>query len=289
MQSVKSVVIFVGHRLRSRLLPEEIEKGLGHSLDAPGFKRAWFEKITTRHVLSHSGGLPHGEGGEVVPIFEPGVVVGAWELGVRDFGFSEMQRSALLEIANIGSGHAATALSRLTGVRVDMTVPELAVRPLAGLPPLFASLEEPALDVFPAGVRELEGGHRALRRDEARDALKWLGVRVRPQPHVLGRDAAARLDGGAASTGTYVESCHLNHGQHVSAQPREILRSIPALELRECAETGWCCGSAGSQIITHYETSMEVLDRKMDNVASTGASAICSGIRIRRQFSAMPP
>lgn len=52
---------------------EEIEKGLGHSLDAEGFKREWFEKITSRHILSHSGGLPHGERGEVFPIFfEPG-------------------------------------------------------------------------------------------------------------------------------------------------------------------------------------------------------------------------
>lgn len=52
---------------------EEIEEGLGHSLDAEGFKRDWFEKATGRHVLSHSGGFPHGERGEVFPIFfEPG-------------------------------------------------------------------------------------------------------------------------------------------------------------------------------------------------------------------------
>lgn len=52
---------------------EEIERGLGHSLDAPAFKRDWFEKITVRQILSHSAGLPHGEGGEVVPVFfEPG-------------------------------------------------------------------------------------------------------------------------------------------------------------------------------------------------------------------------
>lgn len=46
---------------------------MGNSLDAKGFKRDWFEKLTGRHVLSHSGGLPHGERGEVFPIFfEPG-------------------------------------------------------------------------------------------------------------------------------------------------------------------------------------------------------------------------
>jgi len=52
---------------------QEIESVLGHSLDAPGFRRDWLEKITTRHILSHSGGLPHGEGGTPFPLFfEPG-------------------------------------------------------------------------------------------------------------------------------------------------------------------------------------------------------------------------
>jgi CubicO group peptidase (beta-lactamase class C family) len=52
---------------------EGIEKRLGHSLDLEGFRRDWLEKITPRHVLSHSSGLPHGEGGTPYPIFfEPG-------------------------------------------------------------------------------------------------------------------------------------------------------------------------------------------------------------------------
>lgn len=52
---------------------EEIEKAMGHPLDYPGFRRDWLEKITPRHVLSHSSGLPHGEGGKPYPIFfEPG-------------------------------------------------------------------------------------------------------------------------------------------------------------------------------------------------------------------------
>ena len=75
-------------------------------------------------------GVTHLDG-EVVPIFEPGVAVGAWELGVRDFGFSEMQRSALLEIANIGSGHAATALSQLLGKTVEIRFAEAFLATLA--------------------------------------------------------------------------------------------------------------------------------------------------------------
>jgi CubicO group peptidase (beta-lactamase class C family) len=52
---------------------EEIEKLLPHPLDQDGFRFDWFEKITTRHVLSHSSGLPHGDGGNPVTLFfEPG-------------------------------------------------------------------------------------------------------------------------------------------------------------------------------------------------------------------------
>jgi chemotaxis protein CheC len=61
------------------------------------------------------------ESGEAVPIVEPGAVVGAWSVGDAEaLGFSDLQRSALAEIANIGSAHAATALSSLLGRTVEI-------------------------------------------------------------------------------------------------------------------------------------------------------------------------
>ena len=43
-------------------LPADIvEKLIGHALAEKGFCRDWFEKITARHVLGHSSGMPHGE------------------------------------------------------------------------------------------------------------------------------------------------------------------------------------------------------------------------------------
>ena len=55
------------------------------------------------------------------------------------------------------------------------------------------------------------------------------------------------------------------------------LGSIDGLEFVELPEADWCCGSAGSQLITHYETSLKVMQRKIDNLASTGAAVIASG------------
>ena len=76
---------------------------------------------------------------------------------------------------------------------------------------------------------------------------------------------------------TYHDPCHLRRGQRVWTQPRSLLSSIDGLELVELPEADWCCGSAGSQLITHYETSLKVLNRKLDNIANTGAQTVASG------------
>jgi glycolate oxidase iron-sulfur subunit len=76
---------------------------------------------------------------------------------------------------------------------------------------------------------------------------------------------------------TYHDPCHLRRGQGVWKQPRELLKMIDGLEFVELPEADWCCGSAGSQLITHYETSLKVLKRKTVNLASTQADYIASG------------
>jgi glycolate oxidase iron-sulfur subunit len=78
------------------------------------------------------------------------------------------------------------------------------------------------------------------------------------------------------TTVTYHESCHLCHGQKVSAQPRAILKSLPGVELRECAESQWCCGSAGIYNITQPDTSAWLQDRKLGHLAATGAQVIAT-------------
>jgi glycolate oxidase iron-sulfur subunit len=76
---------------------------------------------------------------------------------------------------------------------------------------------------------------------------------------------------------TYHDPCHLRRGQGVWKQPRKLLQMIDGIEFVELPEADWCCGSAGSQLITHYKTSLSVLDHKMDNLASTQAEYIASG------------
>lgn len=65
---------------------------------------------------------------------------------------------------------------------------------------------------------------------------------------------------------TYHDACHLAHAQKVRSQPRQILRSIPGVELIEMKESDTCCGSAGIYNLTHPEMAGPILDKKMVNV-----------------------
>jgi glycolate oxidase iron-sulfur subunit len=76
---------------------------------------------------------------------------------------------------------------------------------------------------------------------------------------------------------TYHDPCHLRRGQGVWKQPRELLKMIDGVEFVELPEADWCCGSAGSQLITHYETSLKVLKRKTEALTDTKANFIASG------------
>lgn len=75
---------------------------------------------------------------------------------------------------------------------------------------------------------------------------------------------------------TYHESCHLCHGQKVVSQPREVLKSIPGLEVIELPESNWCCGSAGIYNITQPEQSAKLLQRKLGCIGQTGAPVVAT-------------
>lgn len=87
----------------------------------------------------------------------------------------------------------------------------------------------------------------------------------------------ARPTGRVEAVVTYHDPCHLRRGQQLWREPRRLLGLIDGLQLVELPEADWCCGSAGSQLITHHALSRRVLDRKLDNIAGTGARILASG------------
>ena len=58
---------------------------------------------------------------------------------------------------------------------------------------------------------------------------------------------------------TYQDPCHLAHAQRITAQPREILKAIPGVELVEMEQSTMCCGSAGIYSMVQPELSGQIL------------------------------
>jgi glycolate oxidase iron-sulfur subunit len=75
----------------------------------------------------------------------------------------------------------------------------------------------------------------------------------------------------------YHDACHLQHAQAVRSQPRKILAGIPGLEVLEVPDAALCCGSAGIYNLVEPQAALELGDRKVRNVLSTGAEMVVSG------------
>lgn len=109
-------------------------------------------------------------------------------------------------------------------------------------------------------------GRAAAFRNKVRDVSEFLAEIPLKKP-------SGRFEGRV----TYHDPCHLRRAQKVYKEPRKLLSLIDGLEFVEMAEADWCCGSAGSQLITHYDTSRKVLDRKLDHIEVTKADIVASG------------
>jgi glycolate oxidase iron-sulfur subunit len=121
--------------------------------------------------------------------------------------------------------------------------------------------------------------YQALLSDEGdwADRAGAFSARVRDISEFLAEIPLEKPKGTLSTRVTYHDPCHLRRGQKVWQQPRALLSMIDGLEFVELPESDWCCGSAGSQLITHYETSTRVMNRKVDNLTRTDARVIASG------------
>lgn len=117
-----------------------------------------------------------------------------------------------------------------------------------------------------------------LRDDPAyRDRAAAFSRKVRDITELLAEIPLKAPQGGLPVRVTYHEACHLCHAQGVKKQPRQVINQIPGIEFVEMKESDWCCGSAGVYNLTHPERAAEILDRKLTNVAATGAEVVLAG------------
>lgn len=76
---------------------------------------------------------------------------------------------------------------------------------------------------------------------------------------------------------TYHDSCSSLREHDVSAQPRALLSRIEGAELRELDAPDVCCGFGGTFCIKYPDASGAMVDRKVDDIAATGADTVLAG------------
>ncbi len=103
--------------------------------------------------------------------------------------------------------------------------------------------------------------------EKVRDISEWL-VEI---------DFRAPAKAGTEARVTYHDACHLCHGQKITVQPRDVLAKIPGLDVKPLPESMWCCGSAGIYNLIQPEMADKLLQRKLDHIASTGATVVATG------------
>ena len=74
----------------------------------------------------------------------------------------------------------------------------------------------------------------------------------------------------------YHSACSLQHGQRINEPPRQLLRDA-GFEVVEIPEGHLCYGSAGTYNLLQQELAMQLRDRKLANIASTGPDVIAAG------------
>ncbi|MCH8273253.1 MAG: (Fe-S)-binding protein [Armatimonadetes bacterium] len=121
-------------------------------------------------------------------------------------------------------------------------------------------------------------GHLLERDNEYRERAAAFSLRVRDISEFLAETGfeppkkAIR-----ARKIAYQDACHLAHGQGIKDAPRELLASLPGVQLVELKESDMCCGSAGVYNLTQPVLARRLLERKWRCIEESGAEIIASG------------
>jgi len=132
-----------------------------------------------------------------------------------------------------------------------------------------------AVIVNAAGCGAALKGYPELLRGTAEEGrAERFRAAVKDFAEFLGAAKEVPEGGRLKTTVTYQDPCHLAHGQRVTSEPRQLLKSIPGIEFKEMRDADRCCGSAGIYNLLNPELSQRFLKSKLDHAVHTGAKII---------------
>jgi glycolate oxidase iron-sulfur subunit len=102
-------------------------------------------------------------------------------------------------------------------------------------------------------------------KGRVKDITEWLAEIGLPEPT---RPTKLRV--------TYQDACHLAHAQRIRKQPRDLIRSVPGVQLVEMRHPEICCGAAGLYSTLEPSMSSRILQEKLDDLTATRADVVVS-------------
>jgi glycolate oxidase iron-sulfur subunit len=102
-------------------------------------------------------------------------------------------------------------------------------------------------------------------KGRVKDITEWLAEIGLPEPT---RQTKLRV--------TYQDACHLAHAQRIRKQPRDLIRSVPGVQLVEMRHPEICCGAAGLYSTLEPSMSNRILQEKLDDLTATRADVVVS-------------
>jgi glycolate oxidase iron-sulfur subunit len=100
-------------------------------------------------------------------------------------------------------------------------------------------------------------------KGRVKDITEWLAEIGLPAPK---KDVKLRV--------TYQDACHLAHAQRIKKQPRDLIRSLPGVELVEMRHPDICCGAAGLYSTLEPSMSNRILQQKLVDLSATSADLV---------------
>jgi len=191
---------------------------------------------------------------------------------------------------------ADAAVSVLTRLGCDVVVPRGQV--CCGAPVLSfgdvraaCTLAERNFEAFrSAGVSRVItacaiGGHTLRHEYERLAPGEWrrAGIQVRDISEFIAdecdwQEALESTGGGGPLADlqvTYHDPCHLNWGQGIAEQPRELLEACT--DFTEMSNADRCCGNGSTFSLFHYDLSIKIAEHKLDAIRECGADMVATG------------
>jgi chemotaxis protein CheC len=160
---------------------------------------------------------------------------------------SPIQADALREMANIGSGHAATVLSQLTGLHIMIDVPRVCVAPFEGLTGWLPEKEQALAVLGTRMLGDLAGDTYFLLPEAGARSLAdlLLGRPVGSGGPLLELERSSLVEAGNIVASSFMNAL-------ARAVGRLLMPSVPRLDLRTHGE--WHNSHADSDYVLLVET-----------------------------------